>query len=164
MGAEAFFSYVRSNPINSSDSRGLFKDGTRYGPHRTDYLGHSDFEGSNRFDFTLEDHLLTLPFVEPFAERHFRCRSEVEKDLRRSIDRCSPSTFERLMHQGQDTFVHWDKGYRNGFFSGWHPKYYLPGHPFSNPDRDDVAWGIANKWTSKWVSKWDENCGGICDR
>jgi hypothetical protein len=140
---------VQNNPVNMNDPLGLFGDGLNAGG---DFLGHSDFYGHERFDYTREDH---DPLTSPFntltgTARHFRDLIYVEYDLIDLIikgGKQNKEIFGRLLHQGQDYFSHYSKGYR-----------WPLGHAFDGtiPDKDAEAWEKANEWTKRWLGIWDK--------
>jgi len=154
-GDENFYRYCVNDPVNLIDPKGLFGDGYRGGDG---VFGHSDIYGGERYNFTREDHGPTSPWPWGDPSRHFRDRASVERDLERAINRCTTSTFESLMHQGQDSFSHYDKGYR------WNPKAGQFGHAedLKKPDKDVSAWYKANDWTERWVGIWEKKCGKPC--
>jgi hypothetical protein len=171
------YAYAKSSPFMRTDRKGLFNEGVAAGG---DTLGHGDFDGSinNRgpFNYNRQD---TDPNTEPFTHpsSHFRDQTDVEGDLPAAVSACSVDAFQRLMHQGQDYFVHFKKGFR--WWSGGHvrpgiipwfnysPMPYVnipipqiePGHRF---DDDPAAWNDANDWTKSWLENWASNCG--CSR
>jgi len=140
------YSYVSSNPLSWRDPLGLFGDGINAGG---DYLGHSDFVGHDLFlNYLVEDHdPLSSPYLQPW--RHFRDLPEVERDLANDLAMCNKYGFGRRMHQGQDYFSHYRRGYRAPI-----------GHLFDGhaPDHNDFAWDQANAWSDDWVKKWKEKC------
>ncbi len=162
---ENLYRYVWNDPVNWFDNRGLFGDGqkqwrkdiddwverrincigeacTMHDPPPSELpKGHSDFTGSDMFDYTLEDKSYeTKPENPSSTWRHFRKLSDVERDLQSDLDECNKDNFQRHMHQGQDYFVHYKKGWRKA-----HP----PG-----VDNDPGAWKEAEEWTNRWVPKW----------
>lgn len=161
--------YVGGNPVNYTDPWGLFGDGMKKGKL---YLGHSDFYGSesvlektdrvgaDKFNFVKEDHSWwSTPSMPWGIWRHFRSRDEVNPYLNIAIFSCDKDEFERLMHQGQDTFAHWDNGYHHTF-----NKKGKIGHvcDITQPDEFDVEpdWNRANEWTKQKVLIWDNICRG----
>ena len=117
-GDTDLYGYCLNDPVNWVDSCGLFGMGLNEGG---DFWGHSDFTGGGRFDFNKEDRGLTGPGIQPW--RHFRDIKDIEKDLTSAILDSDRDTFERYMHQGQDYFVHYEKGFR------WYPQWdYGLGH------------------------------------
>jgi RHS repeat-associated protein len=150
------YGYCLNDPLNRTDILGLFKEGKRAGG---DYLGHSDLPGGDCYDFNREDYGWSNPLIAP--ERHFRNLPEVERDLKLAIDVGNREMFERYMHQGQDYFPHYKKGYR--WENSWNPL--KKGHWFAGnfPDYDSRMWIDAYYWTEKWVSKWENNWGRPCN-
>ena len=87
--------------------------------------GHSDFHGSDRFDFTLEDKdpkTAPLPSVGFFffetgnPAGHFQDLETSEKQVAEAINSGNKDAFQRAMHRGQDFYSHYNKGYR------WNPE------------------------------------------
>jgi RHS repeat-associated protein len=152
------YAYAMNSPLMRVDRRGLFDQGLAAGGT---HLGHSDFPGSSDlknhwddigpFDYNKEDtDGTTSPFNWPNGTaRHFRSQLEVETDLSSALHTCDLLQYERLMHQGQDYFVHAKNGYGPIF-----------GHLFSGhgPDHDDSAWAEANLWSKKWFDMWSRRC------
>ncbi len=150
------YRYVGNNPVNWRDAFGLFGEGFNKGG---DYLGHSDFSGNELFDYNKEDYLWrwSNPWNLFSTWRHFRNASDIERELAVAIADCDKDKFESLMHQGQDYFTHYSKGYR------WYPTYFvniyiydLPGHleAGQSPDRDNEAWTRAEAWSQRWLNIW----------
>lgn len=153
-GGINLYSYSYQNPVNYIDPLGLFGDGTRRPGHENPdaFPGHSDFVGGDQFDFTRIDHGRLNPYNPLSTWRHFRNLEDVEKDLAAAIDSCDASSFENYMHQGQDFFSHYDRGYR----------WYTGGHIKDGATPDQIrwqAWQNANSWTGKKVRRWKDNCG-----
>lgn len=137
---------MRGNPLSRRDPLGLFDDGMNAGGG---HLGHSDFSGNERFGgYLTEDHdPLSNPYLQPW--RHFQDLPDVERNLANDLAKCDKYGFARRMHQGQDYFTHYQKGFRATF-----------GHLFAGhgPDHDDFAWDLANAWSDAWLAKWKEKC------
>lgn len=138
-----------------------------------DYKGHFQFANNGtkcEFDYTKEDHKFTTSPWAPWGiYRHFRSRESILSNIRESkselrdiasgkigeaISKCNPDAFESHMHQLQDTWTHYDRGWR----------WWTMGHLFggTDPDRDIKAqttlWEAAQKATLKYVSQWNANC------
>ena len=64
------------------------------------------------------------------------------------------------MHSLQDSFSHYDAGFRSYPFHGVHPQHWLPGHGAAGtvPDNNEKAWEDANKLTKQNNQNWDKNC------
>lgn len=129
------------------DRRGLFEEGINAGGN---VLGHSDFAGNETFDYNAldSDH---DPFNPLYTWEHFRDLPEIESDLRKALSKCDFKAYQYLMHEGQDYFTHYSKGFR----------WWTAGHIFAFPgvaDRDPYAWGKANNWTKTWFNAWVEKC------
>lgn len=149
------YSYVQNDPINWTDPLGLWGDG---GPG-SKFKGHSDFSGSNEFNYTREDH---DPYTSPTdlrgdPERHFRNLPQSEADIIAAVYADNKEAFERAMHRGQDFFSHYNKGYR------WNPgDFNLPcfglGHvcDWTTPDEDNATWEFAEAWSKKWLDYWNK--------
>ena len=159
------YSFVWNQTINCWDVLGLWGDGRSYGPESnvdSPYKGHSDFEGSDRFDYTAEDHdSATRPIPWPLTDGtssnpsgHFQDRATSKNQVMDAIDKCDKSAFERAMHRYQDYWSHWNKGYR------WNPGRNLYGHLWdgTNPDKDNSEWEKANRATERMVNLWDLHC------
>ena len=173
--------YCSQNPWGKWDPEGLFGDGETYDEYK-DRLkeaeknakdkptlfavarllgiketgrikGHSNFSGSDKFDFTKEDRdMWTSPFNPFSTDRHFRALEQTEKEIAEAINSLNKDAFERAMHRGQDYFSHYAKGYR------WDPQNGKFGHLQDGdaPDKDKRAWSKAEEWTKKWLDKWNE--------
>lgn len=173
--------YCNQNPWGKWDPLGLFGDGETYDEYK-DRLkeaeknakdkptlfavagllgiketgrikGHSNFSGSDKFDFTKEDRdMWTSPFNPFSTDRHFRALEQTEKEIAEAINSLNKDAFERAMHRGQDYFSHYAKGYR------WDPQNGKFGHLQDGdaPDKDKRAWSNAEEWTKKWLDKWNE--------
>ncbi|UCE66515.1 MAG: RHS repeat-associated core domain-containing protein [Candidatus Zixiibacteriota bacterium] len=159
-----FYRYIWNNPSNLRDPSGLFSGGIRAGG---DHLGHSDFYGHQIFWYNLEDldkfdspwNIRTDPWYYPEgSKRHFRNIIDVERDLIAAIDAGDAVCVGRLLHQGQDYFTHYGKGYR--YKKGGHVWDSIKGYFTGNdPDVDDEAWLRANAWTIWWVNQWVQSNG-----
>ncbi|MEW6601012.1 MAG: RHS repeat-associated core domain-containing protein, partial [Nitrospirota bacterium] len=160
-GDNHLFIYVRNNPVNWTDSLGLF------GPGRpmTLYPGHADFPGGDYFDYNLEDNDATTNPVTGDPKRHFRDLPVSEYDVAKAISSCNKNAFQRAMHRGQDYFSHYSKGYRWKPFSrnrGLGLGHMFPLIDPTAPDRDREAWNNASKWSQDQLNKWHNKCG--CNR
>jgi hypothetical protein len=96
----------------------------------------------------------------PFVWTHFRSLHESTVDIEKILPNCDMREFELLMHQGQDYFSHYSKGYRTHMFHGLHPRHWGPGHMFAGhaPDEDNVAWEKADQWTRSMLARWEAQC------
>ena len=125
-------------------------------------LGHSDLPGYEEFDWTAEDH---DPNTSPTngwkgfkgMPRHFRAHEEVESAVDGAINTCDKATFERVMHQGQDSFTHYDGGYR------WWTLGHGPATVLGIDDPDDSKkyperYESALRWTLTQLDKWNKKC------
>ncbi len=159
------YRYVGNNPVSYVDPFGLFGEGLRAGG---DYPGHSDFYGNDLFWYNAED---VDPRTSPWnyrgggTARHFRNITDVERNLIDAINAGNINCMQRLLHQGQDYFTHYSKGFRaegkiviNNFGIIFID---LPGHleAGNEPDQDYEAWIRANAWTMYWVNIWLESHG-----
>jgi len=150
--------YVWNSSVNNIDEKGLFGDGTRNGKKnifmRETNKGHSDMEGWVYFDYTLEDHGFTNPYIATY--RHFKDQSDVLPLLMFSISMCDGDKFKRYMHQGQDYYSHYKKGYHGT----WNRKGWI-GHlkDWDKPDKDLNAWNESAAWTSAMLRLWEKKCG-----
>ncbi|MFP4224296.1 MAG: RHS repeat domain-containing protein, partial [Phycisphaeraceae bacterium] len=127
--------------------------------------GHSDFPGGDVFDYTKEDldpATRPWPLPNPGVGRHFRPLGPVQQDLNQAIAECNKDRFERLMHQGQDYFSHYGRGYTDGFNMGGGGL--NNGHiGFGDVDPDNADkwpqfYDGARKWTQKNLDRWHANC------
>jgi hypothetical protein len=143
---------VVNDSVNLVDPLGLFDEGLNASRN---YLGHSDFTGNDRFNFTVEDHGWSSPNNPLSTWRHFRDITDVERDLAQAVANRDRDAFQRLMHQGQDYFSHYDQGFR------WYPQWdHGWGHIDAGtmPDRNIEAWSRADEWTRGWIGTWDNPC------
>ena len=150
-----------SSPIQNLDPFGLtvaavidplWGDGTLHGGP---WLGHSDFPGGDRFDYTLEDYGWSSPYNPLQFGRHFRYLDDSEWDVSQAIADCNREAFARAMHRGQDFFSHFGRGYR------WYTAGHLfAGHEPDNPTTSEGAarWRMAAFWTQQWLDRWDAGC------
>ena len=150
-GGLNLYVYVTNSPLNLLDKAGLFLEGDE------EFLGHSDFTGSNCFDYNLED-------KDARPERHFRDLSESERDATIAIESCNKDAFQRAMHRGQDYFTHRGKDYHWAPKPPWKWDRKIPCFGFGHscvgefPDMDNEAWAKAEKWTRQWVMEWIDRC------
>jgi hypothetical protein len=155
-GGINLYGYADANPINMTDPMGLFSDGLAAGG---EYYGHSDFYGSNQFDFTIEDKGWSFPLFPWATWRHFRDLPDVENALANDLKNCNRASFERHMHQGQDYFVHYGRDFR------WYSLGHIPddldfpttGYQIKTDQRYN-DWRDANRWSKPWVDKWNKKC------
>ena len=119
--------------------------------------GHSDFPGGDIFDYTLEDHdPNTSPLNPNGTPRHFRPLYDVQPDVDNAIQRCDADAFQRFMHQGQDSFTHWNGGYEAPLGHG-------PVSLLCIDDPDDsntysARYGAAARWSQQQLDKWNKVC------
>ena len=161
------YGYADHNPLRIMDVLGLFGDGVRYSGNSREPLGHSDFFGFGTLDYTSMDKGWTSP-LNPFSRYlHFRSRSVIERDLTFCLSECDLVQIEMLMHQGQDSFVHYDQGFRVyppvvALVPGGTVVLLIqPGHilPFvKSPDDDIEEWYYADLWTRRWYSEFERLC------
>jgi len=141
--------YIWNDPVIGWDVLGLFGAGNPRG-----FKGHGQFttpDGSKQggdpaFDYNREDTGDTGPFNDP--ERHFRPRTQSDKDVEEAVKECDSDKYSRAAHRGQDSFSHYDKGYR---WAPFQAKSFGYGHFFDGdtPDNDNDAWAKAEDWTKK---------------
>jgi RHS repeat-associated protein len=147
------YRYVGNEPVNLDDPHGLFGEGS-HGTATSDWdRGHSDFMGSDRFDWTRED---TGFWSHPYnpvtgTPRHFQPLDVSIRQVNSAIGRCNKAAFESAMHRMQDYWTHYRNTYRT---------YATAGHLFSgtSPDRDKWAWRMANNATQHMLNKWNAHC------
>lgn len=158
--------HVENDPVGWVDREGLFGGGVNSWNSETrtlfnnirPSLGHSDFSGNDRFDYTREDRGMTGPLINP--ARHFRDLSVSEERVEWAIWSCNKEQFERATHQGQDYFAHYKKDLRlDPGNAGLRCRGYGHFCMGNEPDSDSVAWAEANEWTKKWLQEWDRKCG-----
>jgi RHS repeat-associated protein len=152
------YAYCGNNPLNWIDPLGLWKDGIRSGGEQH---GHSDFgDGWDMgFDYTREDRdwrtAPSWPLGRP--NNHFRERQEIQRELLEAVRAGDRERFERLMHQGQDTFSHYDKGYRwpwtlgHGIASMFGVD---PDNPYDENGNLNEAFRLADRFTRHWEDRW----------
>lgn len=148
-GGLNLYGFVRNSSVCSWDFLGLFGSGKMY--NGVYFAGHSDFFGNDIFNYNLEDDAWdSNPFTPWGMHRHFRSRLAVKRALSDSVPECDKDLTERLLHQLQDTFVHWAGGWR----------WWKLGHAFARipPDLDNDAWQDAAFRTGIWVDTWLEIC------
>jgi RHS repeat-associated protein len=135
--------------VNKVDPFGLFGRGQT---HKGVYFkGHSDFVGNDIFDYNKEDDAWDSNPLTPWGmHRHFHNIRDLEIPVGDAVEACDKGNTERLLHQWQDTYVHWDKGWR----------WWKLGHAFARvpPDLDNDAWKDAEFSTDIWVEIWKETC------
>lgn len=148
--------YCNNNPINYIDPWGLWgiKDHIN--------AGDKGFRRKWAVDYGKEDTGKTHPFIRPW--RHFRERESVEKDLLRDIKNGDIRSFERHIHQGQDTFSHYGQGYRWKNLGHIEDSFWNRIAPWGNPDPDDPAahpeeYNATVEWTREWERRWGERSG-----
>lgn len=133
---------------------------------------HSDFPGGDEFDYAKEDDGWTSPFNPLSTGNHFRQLPDVEHDLTAAMNSCDKDKFERLMHQGQDTFSHSDAGWSyNPLMGEWGHVFSLsgaggshrPGHAPDDSTSQTLAYERARRWTQEQVDKWHLTCKIDCD-
>jgi len=122
--------YCQNEPVNRIDPTGLWWEIT----HRQFGMwgwGNDEIRGSAPFDYARLDidmpaFQYELPYFTDYTELHFRSRREVYKPLIIAAAESNIREFEYLMHQWQDSYVHWDRGFR----------WWAGGHAW-NPSVDD---------------------------
>ena len=117
-------------------------------------FGHSDFPGYPEFDWTkLDEDWETSPFnvFTGGMKLHFKTIFDIINDLNSAIDKCDKDKFIALMHQGQDYYSHFSKGYDEVL----HTVANLIG---SSPDNDTHAWIKAKLFTDKMLKIYKAKC------
>jgi RHS repeat-associated protein len=140
------YAYCGNNPLNWIDPWGLWND-------------HSGF-GSGQFDYNkLDQDWWTSPW-NPItgSGRHFRSRPEIAQDLRRAIREQDAKAFEQHMHEWQDSYSHYDQGYRWPWTLGHIPHSILGASP-DNPTKNLQAYNEADRTTQEWEDLWNQNPG-----
>jgi len=144
--------------INVIDPLGLFGDGRSYRPKPNPNapLGHSDFTGYDKFDYTAEDHDRRTSPTNPFLGNpgaHFQDLKTSLAECRAYIETCDPGGGARAMHRMQDYYSHYVKDYR------WEPGKGNLGHLFAGtgPDNDQDAWKQAEAKTKELLAEWNAN-------
>jgi hypothetical protein len=137
-------------------------------------LGHSDFPNNTEcpFDYTKEDHgFWTSPYnLITGIGGHFRpLKNEgrdhgTMQDVDNAITTCDAVAFQKYMHQAQDYFSHYNKGYRAWEFTDF--SHFPPGHMWSGtfPDEDLIAWSMAYVLTWIKLGQWNSNCCLACPK
>ncbi|MDD4964542.1 MAG: hypothetical protein PHI11_11565 [Gallionella sp.] len=169
--------YATGNPVMGVDPSGLFSDGTLYGPEKNPfgYLGHSDFYRGDMtyLDYTRFDHdLSTHPYnVVTGTKGHFLSREEVLPMYIKAEKACDPRSLELVMHQMQDTYSHYDAGYRYNGMELYFDVAILPiaywkfcddaGHlcAGTKPDENYWAWVDAEAATKVLIDRFQAKCG-----
>ena len=133
-----------------------------------------------KFDWTAEDHDLTSsPFTPWGIASHFRSKEAIsgvskeeleeilkelkkdivkkryllDSDIGKAIANCDGESYQSLMHQYQDTFVHYEAGWR----------WYTLGHLWGSivgpdPDNNEALWRKAEEMTIYFNGEWMKNC------
>jgi len=131
------YAYVKNGPTGGVDPLGLWGDDV-----------HGCYSG---YDYTF----WTYPLSPWGLPGHFRSRDAVEPELEAAVQNCNQALFMSRMHQGQDTFSHYDPGWRTwmfGHLAGW-----------TAPDNTALhqsALQATNNWTTRWEAKWRARCSG----
>ena len=138
------------------------------------HLGHSDFFNNSEcpFDYTLEDNRFWTSPINLITGigGHFRPLLPNKKDTGTlndviiAIKSCNFMDFQKYMHQAQDYYSHYDKGYRAWEFTD---RYHLPpGHlwAWTGPDNDSNAWFRSNILTLIMLFIWNNNCCLECPK
>jgi RHS repeat-associated protein len=141
--------YCGNNPINWIDPWGLYGAGTRVNPNNKP--GHTDL--GNGYDMGFRYDRLDYGFwSSPFnpitgTGRHFRSREEIAPDIERAIREGNRQAFEEYMHEWQDSFVHYDNGYR------WPFGHFFDGHAPDDPANNPGAWREADRTPREWEER-----------
>jgi RHS repeat-associated protein len=125
------YAYVGNNPVLLIDPDGLWGEET----HGT---------------YAEEDHGWTSPFNPLSTWRHFRPLEDVQPELDKAIASGDRDKFNSLMHQGQDSFSHYDAGYR--WWKGGHIR---AGHEPDSTERNPEAYKKMLEWTRRQEATWD---------
>jgi len=114
--------YCLNDPVNKIDPTGkwLVETHREFGDLG---WGHDDNRGMATFDYGLLDKVKS-PWDAKYRWMHFRSRDAIYAELGSAAGRGITSEFQELMHEWQDTYVHWDRRYRKEW-----------GH-ISDPDTD----------------------------
>ena len=143
------FAFVGNDPVGNVDPFGLFGLSQMY---KGEYFkGHNNFVGHDIFNYVIEDDTWDSNPLTPWGmHRHFRNRRDLEPAVSDAVIACDKFRAERLLHQWQDSYVHWDNGWR----------WWKLGHTFAlvPPDLDNEAWNDAEFSTGIWVEIWKDKC------
>lgn len=118
-------------------------------------------EPNDPFDYGSLDEGWTSPLNPLSTHRHFRSREDVNRDMERAVRNGDRQAFEEHMHEGQDSFCHYDNGYR--WYTGGHVLDSVLNELNNNwgNDPDNVgdnrdAYQDAREWTQQWEDRWNE--------
>jgi RHS repeat-associated protein len=121
--------YCQNEPINRIDPTGLWWEIThrQFGQWGWGYdakRGMAPFDYA-RLDFDFPAVQDNFPFFTDYTWMHFRSRSEVYPELLGAMGNGDIRSFEYLMHEWQDAYVHYDNGFRaplgHGLYDKTHP-------------------------------------------
>ena len=114
--------YCQNEPINRIDLMGLWYEFI----HQS--FGNYGKGFGDLFDYASLDREKSPYFYPFYTVLHFKSKREAMYDIARAISSGDPKAFEYAVHEWQDTYTHYDKGYR-----------WRKGHP-DDPKIDDMDW------------------------
>ncbi len=133
-GGLNLYAYVGGNPISGVDPSGLWRANE-----------HGAYAG---FDIGW-----TNP-MNPFSTGlHFRSLTDVQPELDAAIVSGDRKAYMALMHQGQDSFSHYDGGYR-GLLTLGHLLDWVIGDDADSPTQHRDAFEAMQAWTAQMETKW----------
>lgn len=102
--------YCQNDPINRTDPQGLWLESVHRQFGNWGW-GYDRRKGWAPFDYARLDKDKS-PFDSKYTELHYRSRGEIFGELLGAATTGIKLEFEYLMHQWQDSYVHYDRGFR----------------------------------------------------
>ncbi len=148
------YAYCGNNPINWIDPWGLWGTGDH---RRLGDLGGGPGSG-DPFDYDRLDNDFWGSPWNPITGtgRHFRSRDEIAHDLRDAIRNQDPRAFEEHMHEWQDSYSHYDQGYRWPGTLGHVPASIFGATP-DDPAQHLQEFNEADRTTREWEDLYNRN-------